>query len=184
MSEHVKLAPALELPTPGGARRSLEEFRGRPVMVSFLGPASCLFCRAHVIRTIQAKDAIATIGGNVIFVVYHDPDLVMSRMMHDLNLPYVLMVDADRQAYARWGLGEATLRSKLMPSLYWETLKTVFKVITGRERALKEVSGPAQLGGDFVIDCEGRLAFENRMRSFHDRANIDDLLAAMRSNTT
>ena len=149
-------------------------------MVSFLGPASCLFCRAHVIRTIQAKDAIADVGGSVIFVVYHDPELVMSRMMHDLNLPYVLMVDAERQAYARWGLGEATLRSKLVPSLYWETLKTVFKVITGRERALKEVSGPPQLGGDFVVDRQGNLAFANRMKSFHDRASIDDLLAAMK----
>lgn len=181
MPERTRLAPPLELPTAGGDRRSLEEFRGRPVMVSFLGQAGCLFCRAHVIRTIQANDAIAEVGGNVIFVVYHDPELVMSRMMHDLNLPYVLMVDADRRAYGSWGLGEATLRSRLVPGLYWETLKTVFKVIAGRERALKEVSGPPQLGGDFVVDRQGRLAFEHRMRSFHDRASIDDLLTAMRA---
>lgn len=150
-------------------------------MVSFLGPAGCLFCRAHVIKTIQARDAIAEIGGSVVFVVYNDPELVMSRMMHDLDLPYVLMVDADRQAYERWGMGQATWRSKLMPSLYWATLKTVFMVITGRERPLKEVAGPRQLGGDFVVDHEGRLAFENRMKSFHDRASIDDLLTAMRA---
>ena len=177
------LAPPLELPTPGGGRRSLEEFRGRPVMVSFLGPAGCLFCRAHVIRTIQAKDAIADAGGNVVFVVYSDPELVMSRMMHDLNLPYLLMVDSERQAYERWGLGPATLRSKLMPSLYWETLKEIFKVISGRERALKEEPGPRQLGGDFVVNRDGLLVFEHRMKSFHDRASIDDVLSAMRSGT-
>jgi peroxiredoxin len=174
-------APPLELPTPGGARRSLEEFRGRPVIVSFLGNAGCLFCRAHVIRTIQARDAIAAVDGGVIFVVFHDPELVMSRMMHDLDLPYVLLVDPERQAYARWGLGQATLRSKLMPGLYWETAKTVWKVVSGRERALTQLPDPGQLGGDFVVTRDGTIAFENRMKSFHDRAPIGDLLAAMKT---
>lgn len=174
-------APPLELLTPDGGRRSLQEFRGRPVIVSFLGNAGCLFCRAHVIKTIQARDEIAALDGGVIFVVYHDPELVMSRMMHDLDLPYVLLVDPDRQAYARWGLGEATLRSKLMPGLYWATAKAAWNVITGRERALSQLPDPGQLGGDFVISREGAIAFENRMKSFHDRAPIDDLLAAMKT---
>ena len=176
-----RAAPPLELPTPSGAPRSLDEFRGRPVIVSFLGNAGCLFCRAHVIRMIQAREEIASLGGGVIFVVFHDPALVMSRMMHDLDLPYVLLVDPERRAYARWGLGEATLRSKLMPGLYWETAKTAWKIITRRERALAQLPDAGQLGGDFVVGRQGTLAFENRMKSFHDRAPIDDLLAAMRT---
>ena len=151
-------------------------------MVSFLGGAGCLFCRAHVIRLIQARDAIAQAGGNVIFVVYDDPELVMSRMMHDLELPWVLMVDADRHAYSAWGLRKATLKNKLRPGLYWASAKVIARLLTGRERNIKKVPGPPQLGGDFVVDREGRLAFENRMKSFHDRASVDDLLAAMRSD--
>src|SRR4029079_14637381 len=81
-------APPLDLPTPDGSRRSLGEFLGRPVMVSFLGPANCLFCRAHVIRVISAKEEWTRRGADVIFVAFHDPDLVMSKMMHDLDLPY------------------------------------------------------------------------------------------------
>jgi hypothetical protein len=149
------------------------------VIVSFLGNAGCLFCRAHVIKIIQARDRIDALRGGVIFVVFHDPSLVMSRMMHDLDLPYVLMVDPERQAYERWGLGTATLHSKLMPGLYWETAKTAWKVITGRERALSKLPDPGQLGGDFVVTRQGTLALEHRMKSFHDRAPIDDLLAAM-----
>ena len=181
MAGRTKPAPPLALPTPAGARRLLDEFRGKPVMVSFLGNAGCLFCRAHVIRVIQAKDEIARLGANVIFVVFNDPELVMSRMMHDLDLPYVLMVDRDRQAYAQWGLGQVTLRGRLMPSLYWTMLKTVFKIVTGRERALKSEPDLGQLGGDFVVDGEGRLTLEHRMKSFHDRASVDDLVAAMRT---
>jgi hypothetical protein len=90
------------------------------------------------------------------------------------------MVDSNRQAYERWGLGPATLRSKLSPGLYWATLKAVIAVVTGRERALKEEPGPRQLGGDFVVNHAGLLVFEHRMKSFHDRASIDELVAAMR----
>lgn len=174
-------APRLDLSTSGGPRRSLEDYRGRPVMVSFLGPAGCMFCRAHVIRLIQAKDEIASLGGDVIFVAHHDPQLVLSRMMHDLELPYVLMIDPKREAYARWGLGQVTLKGRLMPSMYLEMFKEFLKVLTGRERMLVPVFGYKHLGGDFVVDREGRLAFEHRMKSFHDRANIADLLAAMRA---
>jgi peroxiredoxin len=184
MPAHPRPAPSLELPTADGRTRSLEEFRGGPVIVSFLNNAGCLFCRAHVIKVIQARQAISSAGANVIFVVFDDPELVMSRMMHDLDLPYVLMVDADRTTYARWGLGRVTLKSRLMPGLYWATLKEVVNVMVGRERALKQEPDQGQLGGDFVVDREGRLVFEHRLKSFHDRARIDDLLTALTARVT
>jgi hypothetical protein len=153
-------------------------------MVSFLGPANCLFCRAHVLRLVQARDEVAKLGADVIFVAFHDPELLMSKMMHDLDLPYVLLYDPSRQAYARWGLGQATLRSRLTPGLYLAMLREVFKVMIGRERSLGEASDPGQLGGDFVVNGAGRLVFVKRMKSFHDRASIGELLAALRAAPT
>ncbi len=182
-AEYGALAPALDLPTPAGGPRSLEEFRGRPVVVSFLGPANCLFCRAHVLRLVQARDEVAKLGADVILVAFHDPDLLMSKMMHDLELPYVLLYDPARQAYAQWGLGQATLRSKLTPGLYLAMLRELLKVMTGRERALGDASDPGQLGGDFVVNGAGRIVFVKRMKSFHDRASIGDLLAALAAPT-
>jgi hypothetical protein len=35
------------------------------------------------------------------------------------------------------------------------------------------------MGGDFVVDRGGRLAFVNRMRSIHDRAPVPTLLSAL-----
>jgi peroxiredoxin len=174
-------APPLDLPTAAGERRSLQEFQGRPVLVSFLGPAHCLFCRAHVIRVIQARTELERLGAGVIFVAHNDPELLTAKMLHDLDLPYLLLLDRTKAAYAQWGLGQAGLRSNLSPGLYWAMLKVVLKVLSGRESSLGTAPGRNQLGGDFVVDRAGKLVFVNSRRSFHDRAKMTDLLTALRT---
>ena len=129
-------APPLDLATAAGERRSLQEFLGRPVLISFLGPAHCLFCRAHVIRVIQARNEIERLGAGVIFVAHNDPELLTAKMLHDLELPYTLLLDPARTAYARWGLGEAGMRSWLSLGLYWAALTTALKVWLKKESSL------------------------------------------------
>jgi peroxiredoxin len=165
-------APPLELPAADGRTRSLAEFRGRPVLLSFLGPAHCTMCRAHVIRMIQARERIAEAGAEVVLVAYHDPELLMSKMLSDLALPYLLLLDLKKQAYVRWGLGQVGVRAFLVPSLYLALAKAAFRPSFPPE------PDRGQMGGDFVVDRSGRLAFVNRMRSLHDRAPVPDLLAA------
>ena len=169
-------APPLELPAAGGERRSLEEFRGRPVIISFLGPANCQFCRGHVLKMITARDRIERSGAEVVFVAFHDPELMMSKMLRDLDLSFVLLLDRAREAYARWGLQTGTLKTLLRPGLAWNILKLMI------QRPPSLGTAPPhhrQLGGDFVVDRAGRLVFVNRMKSVCDRANIDDMLAAI-----
>ena len=150
------------------------------MLISFLGPAHCLFCRAHVIRVIQARHEIESLGAGVVFVAHNDPELLTAKMLHDLELPYTCYWTRTRTAYARWGLGQAGLRSWLSPGLYWAALKTTLNVWLGKESSLGNAPGRAQLGGDFVVDRAGQLVFVNRLKSFHDRAKIADLLAALR----
>ena len=173
-------APPLDLPTAAGERRTLQEFQGRPVLISFLGPANCLFCRAHVIRVIQARHEIESLDAAVVFVTHNDPELLTAKMLHDLELPYILLLDRTKAAYARWGLGQAGLRSVLSPGWYWALLKSTLDVWLKHESSLGTAPGRAQLGGDFVVDRAGTLVFVNRLKSFHDRAKIADLLAALR----
>ena len=171
-------APSLELPAASGERHSLAEFRGKPVIISFLGPANCQFCRGHVLKMVTAKDRIQRAGAEVIFVAYHDPDLMMSKMLHDLDLSFLLLLDRAREAYARWGLQTGTLTSILRPGLLW----AVVKLAVRRQPSLGAAPPHHnQLGGDFVVDRAGKLVFVNRMRSVYDRADIDDMLGALRS---
>jgi peroxiredoxin len=168
-------APDLELPSAAGDRRSLREFLGKTVIVSFLSSANCPFCRAHVIRMVHAREEIAASGAEVILVAYHDPELLMAKMMHDVNVPYLLLLDLARDAYRRWGLRPFTFKSFLVPSLYWAVLKMALK----REPSLGSAPNANQLGGDFVVDRSGNIAFARRMRSIHDRASIPQLLSAV-----
>jgi peroxiredoxin len=168
-------APPLELPTAAGRRQSLLDLRGRPVLVSFLGPAHCPFCRAHVIRMVQARDQVASIGAEVVLVAYHDPDLLTAKMLHDLDLPYVLLLDPARAAYRSWGLEQARFRNWLSLGFFREALKMTLR----REPSMGSSPGPVQLGGDFVVDRRGYLLLVNHMRSFHDRAGIPEVLSVL-----
>jgi hypothetical protein len=69
----------------------------------------------------------------------------------------------------------------IQPGMYWGTLKITLNVLLKRETALGTSPGAVQLGGDFVLNCARQFAFVNRMRSFHDRAKMTDLLAALRA---
>ena len=179
MSQHPlqvgSLAPRLELPTAAGARRSLEEFRGRPVLLSFLGPASCLFCRAHVLRLVQSRDSIAAAGADVVLVAYHDPELVMSNMLRDVEVPFVLLVDPTKDSYAQWGLRSRTFLARFAPGFQLAKIRLILR---GAASQYTPVADESQFGGDFVIDPAGRLAFAKRMMNFHDRAPVDQMIAA------
>jgi peroxiredoxin len=169
-------APRLELPTATGDRRSIDEFRGRPVLLSFLGPASCLFCRAHVIKMVQARDAILDAGAEVVLVAYHDPELVMSNMLRDVQVPFVLMVDHEKRSYAEWGLRAASPHARRTPGFVLAVLRLL---LTVRDE-YRPVDDNSQVGGDFVVDPAGRLAYVKRMRNYYDRAPVEAMIAAAR----
>jgi peroxiredoxin len=170
-------APPLALPSAAGGERSLSDFHGRPVMVSFLGPAHCSLCRAHVIRLIQARHEFEQQRAEVVLVVYHDPSLVMRQMLHDLQLPFTLLVDESRASYARWGLALAGWRAIVRPGLYWALFR---QKLRGEAIIGTSPGTDRQLGGDFVIDRGGRVTFANRLNSFHDRTPVKRLLEEIR----
>ena len=173
-------APALELPAADGSgTRSLASLRGRPVLASFLGPAHCSFCRAHVIRAIQHREEFERLGAEVVLVAYHDPELLMAKMLRDLEVPFTLLLDPTRETYRRWGLDQATWRSWAAPGFYLGVARFLLR----REPDLGSSPGPVQMGADFVISSDGRLTFANYLKSFHDRAPIPTLLGALRSQT-
>lgn len=174
-------APALDLSTATGERRTLEHFKDRPLLVTFLGPAHCLFCRAHVIRLIQARDEIERLGASVVLVAHHDPELLTTKMLHDLDVPYTLLLDPTRTTYEQWGLGHVKLLGFITPALWWNTVKITIETMRRGEKSLGTSSpGAPQRGGDFVLNCGRTFEFVNRMYSFHDRPKLEDLLSALR----
>jgi len=93
----------------------------------------------------------------VLLVGYDDRSLLEAKMLHDLELPFPLLLDPERTTYAAWGLGRTNLF----------------------ERFLGFAPDMFQLGGDFVVDARGIVRFAHRMRDNGDRAPVDRLLEAL-----
>ena len=98
-------------------------------------------------------------------------------MMHSLELPFPVLLDKSRESYSAWGLGRTNLfGAMLSPTLNWRYLKLLLR----GERFLGFAPDMFQLGGDFVIDPHGKIAYACRMRNNGDRASADTLLRELR----
>jgi peroxiredoxin len=99
-------------------------------------------------------------------------------MLHELELPFPLLLDKERRAYSEWGMGRTNLfGAMLSPKLNWRYARLLLK----GERFLGFAPDMFQLGGDFVLDRQGRIAFAHRMRHNGDRAEVATLLGKLRA---
>ena len=122
-------------------------------------------------------DRWAALGAAARFVVFDDPDLIRRTMLHGIDasdLPFPVLVDRDRAAYASWGLGRLRRRDIwLDPHVY----RTYWRLLRGGERLRAGGDDPYQLGGDFVIAPDGTVAYA-RPQERDDRPPVGELLRA------
>lgn len=122
---------------------------------------------------IESKSEIAGIKAQVLLVTYDEPALLREKMAHDLVIPFPLLLDPEKLAYQRWGMGRTNLMGAMLsPSLNLRYAKLLLK----GERFLGLAPDMYQLGGDFVLDRQGRIAFAYTMRNNGDRAAVATLL--------
>jgi len=125
---------------------------------------------------IENKNEIEELGGEVLLIAFDDLSLLQAKMLSEIELPYPLLIDESRETYGAWGMGRTNVfGAMLSPELNWRYLKLLAK----GERFLGFAPDMFQLGGDFVVDPEGKMAFAYRMRNNGDRASTDTLLSAM-----
>jgi AhpC/TSA antioxidant enzyme len=122
---------------------------------------------------IKRRKEIEDLGAEVLVVAYDEPTLLSAKMLHDVALPFPLLLDRTRETYARWGMGRTGLRGAMLsPSLNWRYLKLLAK----GERFLGFAPDMFQLGGDFLVDKQGTLVFAYRMKNNGDRVGTETLL--------
>jgi hypothetical protein len=130
---------------------------------------------------VRQQAAIEALDGRVLLVAYDEPELLRSKMMRGMDIPYPLLLDRTKQAYRAWGMGRTTLRrSVFSPSL---GLRYVKLILQG-QRFLGLAPDMLQLGGDFIVNPAGEIAFAHRMRDNGDRATAPVLMNEMRRIAT
>ena len=119
----------------------------------------------------EAIDAAA------LFVAFDDPDLVRRTMLADLDidaLPFTVLVDRGRAAYARWGLRHAPWHTVwLDPGVY----RNYWRLLRSGDRLRSNGRDTLQLGGDLVIGPDGDVVL-SRPQHRDDRPAVRTLLRA------
>lgn len=90
--------------------------------------------------------------------------------------PFRLLLDPERIVYQAYGLERSLLRSWNLHTI-WTYVKLL---VAGRK--WRGVQGDsAQLGGDFIIDSQGKIHLAYHSYDPADRPSVQDLLAILRS---
>lgn len=92
-----------------------------------------------------------------------------------LGLPYAVLTDESRATYRAYGLGRGRWWRVWGPA----TLRAYARLLRRGARLERPTEDTAQLGGDFVVDPAGRLAYAFRSKGPADRPAVDDLVAAV-----
>ena len=91
------------------------------------------------------------------------------------GIPYPVLGDEERVAYRAYGLGRGPWWRVWGPA----TVRAYARLVRRGARLERPKEDTAQLGGDFVVDREGRLAYVYRSTGPADRPAVEDLVAVV-----
>jgi hypothetical protein len=99
-----------------------------------------------------------------------------SSWVQNCGFDFPLAVDTERELYVSLGLPRSVLIWTI-PTLikYAEQLRAGIKLLT-----LGKGDDVHQMGGDFVVDSAGKLAYIYRGKTSYDRPLVKDLIAALK----
>ncbi len=112
--------------------------------------------------------------GAVIAVSFESRDRLF-QLSRQMQLPFPLLSDPERDVYRTYGLQSGGLLAMLGPGTVWAYVRLLAR---GRCFLFRR-SDYRQLGGDFVIDGEGIIRYEHRSAAPHDRPPVDRLLGML-----
>jgi len=127
-----------------------------------------------VAQLCQHLSEFELLNTRIVLISFGRPD--QARIwLDETNIPFTLLLDPERKAYRAYGLEYSLLRSWGL-NVWRKYAQLLFK---GRKwRGIQGDSG--QLGGDVLVDSNGRIRFAYRSHDPTDRPDIHMLLAALR----
>jgi hypothetical protein len=127
------------------------------------------------VKVLHHRDRVARAGGTAVFVVHDTPERVRAGLLRGLDSPWPVLVDLDRVAYRAWGLRRAAFRTVWLDPGVWARYG---RLLLGGQRLRRRGRDTLQLGGDFVVDPDGVVAWARPQRG-DDRPPVALLLVEL-----
>jgi len=125
---------------------------------------------------VEVAQHIDELRGSVACVTFAKPPLIKA-FEREMDLPLPIFGDPERHAYRAMGFERASWRRVWLEPRVWAR----YAVLLSRGRRAKPVDQDTQqLGGDVVLDREGRITWIYRSDGPEDRPPVERVLAAMR----
>jgi len=167
-------APVFSLSDIYGKMVSLDQYRGRPLILVFIRHLGCLLSRTHLSQLRAHYGKIQHLGGEVIVVSFEDKERLKG-MIERHKLPFVVLLDPGKKTYNEYGMvyRESGSTGNLKTALSYLRLR-----LSGYPKQ-QQGHDTRQMGGDAVIDREGVVRFIYCSQYPHDLPLVDDLLQVM-----
>lgn len=117
------------------------------------------------------------LGARTICITFAASSL-LATFEREIGLHIPLYGDPHRAVYEAFGFGRASLARVWLDPRVWMRYA---KLLARGRRFTRIEQDTLQLGGDAVIDAEGRLRWIYRSRGPEDRPSVEELIAAIRS---
>jgi AhpC/TSA antioxidant enzyme len=122
------------------------------------------------------RDRLDELGDARVVLVTFTRPRNLAGFRRRLGVPFPVVADETRAVYRAYGLGRGS---------WWrvyglDTLRAYGRLLRRGRRLQRPTEDTLQLGGDFVVGPDGRLAYTYRSRVPDDRPPIDELVDAVR----
>ena len=175
-------APDVTLRDADGAEGLLSDLwtrTPRGLVLIFLRHFGCPFCREQATQLRRDYDRFGAAGLHLVAVGQGTPE-EGARFQRRLKLPYPILVDTDRAAYAAYGLREGTAGEMSGPAVGIAFFRSLLRGHLPGSWRVGAGGSVMQLHGEFLIDREGILRYAVRPTRPSDIPTTDNLLAAAR----
>ena len=127
-------------------------------------------------KVLDRRTRIEAAGAEAVFVAYDEPERLRRGILRDLDPAFPILLDPDRRAYAEWGLARASIAQVWLDPKVWRSYARMF--LREGQRPARMGKDTLQLGGDFVVGGDGRLAY-SRPQERDDRPAVGVLLKVL-----
>jgi peroxiredoxin len=165
--------PDLTLLWADGTPCPLSQYAGKKLLLAFVRHLGCVACHAHLSDLDKNYQTIRAAGAEVLAVSMRKPEFLGEFLKHaKWSIP--MACDPDRAAYRLFGLERTTWTSYLRPGVIGGYMGLMVRGwMPGIPAKGEDVH---QLGGDFILDRDGRLIYAFRSPDPSRSAPIVDLL--------